>query len=43
MKYLIWIVLIFIVISTMTGCARATRIVNDVDWIVFDGEPMIEN
>ena len=43
MKRLVWIILIIVVVSGMLGCARTKRIANDVDWIVFDGEPSKEN
>ena len=43
MKRLMWIVLILVVISAISGCARTKRIANDVDWIVFDGKPSREN
>lgn len=43
MRRLVWVVLILAAISFLGGCARATRIANDIDWIVFDGEPIEEN
>jgi len=43
MKYIIWIVLALMSISIITGCSRTKRIANDVDWIVFDGEPAKDN
>lgn len=43
MKRFIWICLIVIVIASLTGCARTKRIANDIDWIVFDGEPSNSN
>lgn len=43
MRYVIGIFSILILISTITGCARTSRIANDVDWVVFDGEPSREN
>ncbi len=43
MKRFIWIALIVIVISSITGCARSSRVANDIDWVVFDGEPSREN
>lgn len=42
-KQLIWVVLILALITSLYGCARARRIANDVDWIVFDGQPSREN
>ena len=43
MKRIIWIILILTVISSITGCARAKRIANDVNWVVFDGQPSRDN
>ena len=43
MKRFICILLALVLISSIAGCARAKRIANDVDWIVFDGEPSREN
>ncbi|MFC1509776.1 hypothetical protein ACFL60_08870 [Candidatus Omnitrophota bacterium] len=43
MRRLIWVVLIIVVISGAIGCSRTKRIANDVNWIVFDGEPSKEN
>lgn len=31
--------LVLVIVVSMSGCARTKRIANDVDWIVFDGEP----
>lgn len=43
MRHIVWVMLILVVISSVTGCARAKRIANDVDWVVFDGEPSRDN
>ena len=43
MKHFIWIMLILIVILSITGCARVKRVANDIDWIVFDGQPSRDN
>lgn len=43
MKRITWFVIVLIAITSMSGCARAKRIANDVNWIVFDGEPSREN
>lgn len=43
MKQLIWIILILVVLSSLTGCSRAKRIAHDVNWIFFDGEPSKDN
>ncbi len=43
MKYFIWLVLIVILVCSIEGCSRAKRIANDVDWVVFDGQPSKDN
>jgi hypothetical protein len=43
MKIFIWLFVVIVAVSSISGCARARRIANDVDWIVFDGEPSEEN
>jgi len=43
MKRFIWVALIAIAISSIAGCARSSRLANDIDWVVFDGEPSREN
>ena len=43
MKRFIWMLLIAVLVTSIAGCARTKRIANDVDWIVFDGEPSREN
>ncbi len=46
MKFLIWTALVLILISSLTGCehprARAERIGDDIDWVLFDGDPDID-
>jgi hypothetical protein len=39
MKRILWIIFIMVIVVSVSGCARTKRIANDVDWIVFDGEP----
>ena len=43
MRRFIWIVLILALVVGVTGCSRTKRIANDVDWIVFDGQPSEDN
>ena len=43
MRRFVCIALILMMISGLAGCARARRIANDVDWIVFDAQPSREN
>jgi len=43
MRRLVWIILIVVAISSITGCARSSRVANDIDWVIFDGEPSREN
>ena len=43
MKHFVWVVLVLVVLCSIAGCARTKRIANDVDWIVFDGEPNVKN
>jgi len=43
MRRFVWIMLIFVLISVISGCARTKRIANDVDWIILDGEPSKDN
>ncbi|MFH1479232.1 MAG: hypothetical protein ABIG92_05620 [Candidatus Omnitrophota bacterium] len=43
MKRFIWLVLILVVITCISSCSRTKRIANDVDWVVFDGQPSREN
>jgi len=44
MKRFIWIVFILALIAGVaSGCGRTKRIANDVDWIVFDGQPSKDN
>ena len=43
MRRFIWIVLILALVVGVAGCSRTKRIANDVDWIVFDGQPSKDN
>ncbi|MFH1783108.1 MAG: hypothetical protein ABH848_05785 [Candidatus Omnitrophota bacterium] len=43
MRRLTWLFLILIVACCLVSCSRTKRIANDVDWIVFDGEPNRQN
>jgi len=44
MKRFLYIVMISVVIFSITGCgARIKRIANDINWVVFDGEPSRDN
>jgi predicted small secreted protein len=44
MKRFVWIIVTIVMISVViSGCSRAKRIANDVDWVVFDGQPSREN
>ncbi|MDP2921924.1 MAG: hypothetical protein Q8O12_06145 [Candidatus Omnitrophota bacterium] len=43
MRRFIWIVLVLALVAGIAGCSRAKRIANDVDWIVFDGQPSKDN
>lgn len=43
MKNFIFIALILALAVSVAGCSRTKRIANDVDWIVFDGQPSRDN
>ena len=43
MRRIIMIALIAVILAGTLGCSRSKRIANDMDWIVFDGEPSKEN
>ncbi len=43
MRRFAWIMLIFVLISVVSGCARTKRIANDVGWVILDGEPSKDN
>ena len=43
MKRFIWILIILVAMTSIIGCARTKRVANDIDWVVFDGEPSREN
>ena len=44
MKRVLLVILLLVLIPAMaTGCARTKRIANDIDWVVFDGEPKRDN
>lgn len=43
MRYITWAILVLVIVFSITGCARTKRIANDVNWIVFDGEPSRDN
>ena len=42
-KALLMILLLILIPAVATGCARTKRIANDIDWVVFDGEPKKDN
>ena len=43
MRYLILVLIAFVLITSAAGCARANRIADDVEWMFFDGEPWVNN
>lgn len=43
MKRFILILIVFALAVSVAGCGRTKRIANDVNWIVFDGEPSKDN
>ena len=43
MKRFIWIGLVVVLALSVAGCARTKRIANDVDWVLLDGQPHIDN
>ena len=44
MKRFIYIVMVLVMICSIAGCgARIKRIANDINWVVFDGEPSRDN
>lgn len=43
MKKLLCLILILAMAVSIAGCSRTKRIINDVDWVVFDGEPSDDN
>jgi len=44
MKRALLVILLLVLIPAIaTGCARTKRIANDIDWVVFDGEPKKDN
>ncbi len=42
-RALLIILLLALVPAIVAGCARTKRIANDIDWVVFDGEPKEDN
>ena|GEM_PF-3319299 len=43
MRRLVFLFLIVVLIFSVAGCSRVKRIANDINWLVFDGEPSREN
>lgn len=43
MRYIILVLMLVVIASSVAGCARANRIADDVEWMVFDGEPWVGN
>ncbi len=43
MRRLMFTVVVLVLIANLVGCARTKRIANDIDWMVFDGQPMEDN
>jgi hypothetical protein len=43
MKRFIWILVVAALVASVAGCGRTKRIANDVNWIVFDGQPSKDN
>jgi len=43
MRYIAYMLVALVLLGTVTGCARVKRVANDVDWVIFDGEPSKDN
>jgi hypothetical protein len=43
MRHFLWTLMIVVLAFSLVSCTRAQRIANDVNWIIFDGQPSRDN